>query len=368
MGKLAVLRALLVAALVAGCNTVPLKPTYLRPYATPADATPVIRHVEPNSPAQSAVQVGDLVLSVDAKPIGSTMEFYSALLPTPRNVHVRTKAGEEKDVPFSVFVKPDSHEMWAWLIEPGQSISFELNNPVYGEHQEAALVYPRNAVALVSASLWTTDPQYIEVYLELRVNADCQDCKLENIAVLDISRNSWLTPVRPEHVAWALYPTAGQAPGLVSVPPPTPVGYTATGIQTGTLSARTYGSSTYGTYSGSGVSTVAPQYDYTLTNMALISNLSSMIQADKIRAHGAARDAFINRRQSNLRVGALNPGERVTGYVHFHLPDGFDGPFFVAVNAGKFAGARFDPPLRQHVVAPGGQKNGAAVSGGARRP
>lgn len=339
----------LLSVLVVGCATSPdpydtKKPNYLVPFATPADAPAMVRHIVPESPAKSAFEEGDLLLSVDGRPVSNTWGFYSALSPNAKIIRVRAKDGKERDVPVSKLIKPNSYEMWAWLFEPGQALSFKLDNPAYTEEQDAALIYPKNSVALVTASIWPSRPRYLEVYLDLRVNRDCRDCKLENVAVLDQSRNSWLTPVSPDYVAWALYPTAGQAPSLMPVPPPTAIGYTGSTTTTGTVHAYSYGNYMSGTYSGTGVTTMTPYYDYTATNMAMAHNLGAMIRQSQIQAHGAARVSFVTRRQSNLRIGDLNPGERITGFVHFHLPDGFNGPYLVAIKAGNIGIARFDIP------------------------
>lgn len=349
MNRLKVSIVLLLAGLVGACTTTPdphdtKKPVYLQPFATPADSPAVVRYVAPDSPAQSVVVVGDVIEQLDGKPVATTFGFYSAMSPNAKTLRVRAQDGKERDVLLSALTKPNSAEMWIMLFEPGQTLSFKLYNPAYGEEQDAGIIYLKNAVSLASASIWQTRPRYLEVYLELRVNPDCLDCKLENIAVLDLSRNSLLTPVSPDYVAWALYPTAGQAPGLMAVPPPTPIGYTASTSTTGALSANTYGNYMSGTYSGIGHTTVTPHYDYTVTNMALAYNLGAMIQQKQIQAHGAARVSFVTRRQSNLRIGALNPGERITGFVHFHLPDGFEGPYLVGVQAGNLGVARFDRP------------------------
>jgi hypothetical protein len=344
--------AALLSAFVVGCASTPdpydtKKPTYLVPFATSADAPAQVRYIVPDSPAQSAFEIGDDLLSVDDKPVSSTWGFYSLLSPTAKTIRVRARDGKERTVPVSRFIKPDSYEMWAWLLEPGQTLSFKLHNSAYAEEQDAALIYLKNSVAWVTASIWPTRPRYLEVYLELRVSPDCRDCKLENVAVLDQSRNSWLTPVSPDYVAWALYPVAGQEPRLMPVPPPTAVGYTGTTTTTGLLNAYSYGNYMSGTYSGTSLTTVKPYYDYTATNMAMAYNLGAMIRQSQIQTHGAARVSFVARRQSNLRIGDLNPGERITGFIHFQLPEGFDGPYLVAVKAGNIGIARFDAPRNQ---------------------
>lgn len=219
MAKNNVKWTLLLLILVAGCATTDLydirTPARLKPFSVPADSTAKVRYIVPGSPAASAVEVGDVVLSVDGKPVASTWDFYSAISPTASVVRVKDKQNRERDVPVSSLVRSNTYETWAWLIEPGQTLSFKLNNPAYAEEQDAALVYPGNSIALISASVWPTRPKYLEVYLELRVPPDCRDCKLENIAALDLSRNSWLSPVPSDHVAWALYQAA-------EIPPPSP--------------------------------------------------------------------------------------------------------------------------------------------------
>ena len=352
MTKVTLLFALLLSALVGGCATSPdhydtRKPIYLVPFATSADSPAKVRHIVPDSPAKTVVEVGDTILSVDDKPVTSTLSFYSALSPTAKVIRIRAKDGKDRDVPASAFIKPDSHEMWAWLFKPGETISFKLYNPIYADTQEAALLTPKNSVSLVSASIWPTHPRYLEIYLDLLVNQDCLDCKLENIAVLDLSRNSWLTPVSPDYVAWALYPMAGQEPSLMPIPPPIPVGGTATTTTTGSLTAQTYGNYIAGTYAGTGFTTTSHYYDYAVTNLALAYNLGAMIRQSEIQAHSAARVSFVSRRQFNLRIGDLNPGEHVTGFVHFQVPNGFDGPYLVVGKAGNLSIARFDIPKKQ---------------------
>jgi hypothetical protein len=128
----------------------------------------------------------------------------------------------------------------------------------------------------------------------------------------------------------------------MAVPPPTPIGYTGTTTTMGTFNAYSSGNYMSGTYSGTGITNVTPYYDYTATNMALAYNLGAMIRQSQIQTHGVARNSFVTRRQGNLRIGMLNPGERITGFVHYQLPTGFGGPFLVAIQAGKLGVVRFD--------------------------
>jgi len=121
--------AALLSALMAGCVTTPdpydtKKPSYLVPFATPADAPAQVRYIVPESPAKSAFEIGDVLLSVDDKPVLNTWGFYSLLSPNAKTVRVRAKDGDERTVPVSKLIKSGSYEMWAWLLEPGQTLSF----------------------------------------------------------------------------------------------------------------------------------------------------------------------------------------------------------------------------------------------------
>lgn len=321
-----------------------IKPVYLKPYGPHAESKPLVRYVDEGSPLEEKVNVGDEVIAVDGTPVGNTYNFYQLLNNNIKEVKFKSQAGDFYNLSFEDLVKPNSYMMNFWLFKPGQTLAFDLNNPAYLEEQHGALLYPKNSIALVAASIWPTTPGYLEIYLELRVNKNCADCKLENIAVLDLGRNSWLSPVTPDHVAWALYPESGRAPNLVSVPPPTQIGSTTVGSASGTFNAHQQGNYVSGNYTASGMSSTSYYHDYTMTNIALAHNLGAMIAQTRIRHHNIARRRFVERRQSNLRIGKLNPGERVTGYVQFQLPAGFDGPYLVVLKSDNIAVARFDKP------------------------
>ena len=48
---------------------------------------------------------------------------------------------------------------------------------------------------------------------------------------------------------------------------------------------------------------------------------------------------------SNLRFSVLNPGERVSGMVYYHIPVGFNGPFRVVIQTkGQLGLAEFKLP------------------------
>ena len=336
-----ILLFLLIAS--AGCATMPNGPTPLVPFGPSAEAPATIRFIEPDSPAASHVEKGDTITAVDGKAV-NTWSFLFALNSNTKNVQVVSKDGTSKNIPIGKLEEQENGHLYALPFEPGQSIVFSLRNPVYHVDQNASLFYLRNSMALVSASIWPTKPRYLELYLELRVNTDCTDCELNDIAALDLSRKSWLTPVPTEYAAMALYPLTGSAPGLMAVPPPTPIGQVSSTSLTGLFNAYNYGNTSTGSFSGEALTSTTQNYDYTLTNMALAYNLGAVIQQSNIQASNNARRTFILERVSNLRIGHLNPGERVTGFAYFQIPEGFDGPFLVGLKSGKFIFCKFDMP------------------------
>ncbi len=285
----------------------------------------------PDSSAQQYLDIGDTFTAVDRKEVAGTFDFYTFLSPQVETFTVQRTSGEVEEIPASAVITKDGKQLNAWAIEPGETITFDQDVPVYGEARPAGLFYLDEATGLVTAGIWDTDPRLIELYIEIRVPHSCMDCQLKNIAVMDWGRRSWLAPVDSSTVAWRLFPTAGQPPSLMAVPPPVPLGYTANTYGTGQLSGYSQGSTFTGSYSGNAISSITPYYDYTLTNLASAYNLGAIFQQAKIEADTAARRAFVLDRYSNLRLGAFNPGEQITGYIHFAAPNGFEGPFIVAL-------------------------------------
>jgi hypothetical protein len=76
--------------------------------------------------------------------------------------------------------------------------------------------------------------------------------------------------------------------------------------------------------------------------MAHAYNLGAALQQARIQSDTDARSAFVRDRYTNFRLGAFNPGERVTGYVQFAIPNGFTGPFVVAFEGNDNAFIMFE--------------------------
>ena len=146
---------------------------------------------------------------------------------------------------------------------------FNVQHPLYGTNQSHGFALLGGASALVAASIWRTSPSFLEVQVDLRVAPKAEDFALQNIVALDLSRNSFLSPVPSSYVAWAAYPTAGQAPPAMPIAAPVPIGAVGVASSSGTFTGYRTGPSFSGNYTGNTVGSVASTYDYTLTNISL---------------------------------------------------------------------------------------------------
>lgn len=333
---------LFVAALLSACSSGPgARPAPLSPVGTHADSPPKVRHIVAGSSAGRHLDIGDTFIAIDGAEIDTTDGFYTRLTATTQTVTVNKLDGETVELPVSEIMS-DKGMLTALVLEPGTTITFDQDVPVYGDVQEAGLFYVGQSMGLVTSSTWDTNPRYLELYIDLHVPESCRDCRLDNVAVMDWERKSWLAPVNADQVAWNLFPSSGQAHMMMAVPPPTPVGYTANSHGWGQASGYSQGNSFSSTYSGNTSTTVTPSYDYTMTNMANAYNLGAALTQARIQADSDARSAFVRDRYSNFRLGPLNPGERVTGYVQYAVPQGFTGPFVVAFEGNDNAFIMFE--------------------------
>lgn len=316
------------------------EPTALKVYGVQADGPAVIRTV---TEADNPLQVGDTILSIGGQRV-TAFSYFNRYGPSA-TVEARKANGSQVKMAYSRLLRSEGNGLGVLTIGPGQVMVFSQRISSYERTQTAGLMLFGRETALVSASLWQTEPRILEVYIDIRAPESCTTCSLTNLGVMDRSRKAWLTPVPASKVAWVVVPPVGAAPPPMNVPPPTPVGSVTTTTSTGTLNGATYGNSFYGNYSGVASSTTTPYYDYTLTNMALAYNLAAAIQQNRIVQSNRARKGFVVDRIGNLHLGAMTPGERETGYIDFVVPNDFDGPFVVSALSGKrFAAVRFDEP------------------------
>ena len=66
---------------------------------------------------------------------------------------------------------------------PGETIQFDITNPYYKRTELGALTIQVHLL-LVTANLWNRDRRFLELYIDYRNNQYCNDCKIDNIAVL----------------------------------------------------------------------------------------------------------------------------------------------------------------------------------------
>lgn len=312
-------------------------PTALMPYGVQADGPAVIHMVtSPDSPLHN----GDTVLSINGKPV-TAYSFYSDF--TARgSMKVKSADGKVQMIPDSALLSANGKKLKALTFKLGGTMIFPQKVPVYKRIQDAGLISLGKEKGLISASLWHTNPRILEVYVDLRSASTCTSCSLKNIAVMDWSRKDWLTPLSINKVAWIVYPPDGSTGPLMNIPPPTPVSYSSTSNTTGTMNGTFYGNSFSGNYSGSTTSTTTPRYNYAATEMAEAYNLGVILKQARIQKDNKNRRSFVIDRMVNLKIGPMSPGERMTGYVDFVVPNGFGGPFVLAIKGNrKFAAVRF---------------------------
>lgn len=293
-----------------------------------------VRAINPQRDNDIGITIGDEIVAVDGKPASSIFEFFG-LLREGSILTIRSNDGHTIDVPYDEILGGEGEEWRTATLAAGETLITEWQIPATGVTAGAGWIVATEIGGLISASYVETKPGFLELFIEIGGKPECSSCEFTNIAVLDYGRNSWLSPVAPELVAWTLYPSSGSAPPQVSVPPPTPIGSTTLGSAQGSFNASTYGNQTTGSWSGTGVATTTQMYDYTAQNIALAQNLASVIAANRIATDTQARRDFVTKRIGNLRFGVLRPGERVTGYAHFAVPLGFTGPFLVVVQSGN---------------------------------
>ncbi len=317
-----------------GCATVQ-NGIPLRPAGPLADGPTIIREVKEKSPASGLISPGDKIVAIDDTEVHSITEFYGVLAKQKhKTVILEKRDGNTRKLPIEVIADPETYESWAFPFKMGETLVY-LQNNVEGKTQLSGLLYAGKLSGVAMATFWERDTNILEIRVELRVPNRCTTCTLENIAVMDWSAKSWLQPAPLVDVAWNIYPPLKQPAPPINVPPPVAVGYTGTSSAMGNISGYNYGNFFSGTYSGQTVSSLTPQYDYTMTNIAALHNLGSAIQRSKIQEQNKRRMQFVSIRAGNLRFGQLNAGERMIGHIFFVVPKYLSGPFILYIDAGK---------------------------------
>lgn len=317
------------AELLSGCaNVTPVPMEALGPRL---DEPAHIALVAQDSPYARLVKPGDVVVAIDGRPV-TTMQEAAFSFVSEKTVGVRTSTGQLVELPGSAFLRTDTVAAAVSLFPEQRFMTIPVTSVVYGPGRVGAgwVVFSDNTFegaffGTALASLIRSPTRYVEVELTAQAHPKCEEqCKLQNVGMLDMSLQRWLRPVRIENVAYTMYPDAGaQAPQTVAVPAPTVSGYSAT--------SSSYGSVSGGTYSGTSQTYITPQYDYTATNFANMYNLGAIMQQDVIRQSNEKWRAFVSARESTLNTGVLRPGASKTAFLFFELPEEAPGPFVVVV-------------------------------------
>lgn len=304
--------------------------------AGPFDDGPmVIRKVFQDTPASNTIQTGDKILRLDDTPINSIGEYYKLVSSNKYStVTIQKQNSSTITVDIGNLLAQDSYKSYASPLDDGESFVVRQTN-ADGEPRLAGLISAGHLFGTVSGTFWEKSYNIIEVRLTASVPSSCKECTLKNIALMDWNAQSWLQPISQEDAAWLIYPPLNQPSQMVNVPPPVPIGTTALSSTVGTFDANRYGNYIYGSYSGRTMSTIVPQYDYTLTNLAIMQNLTATIQRDNIQQQNQLRQDFVSKRSGNLRIGKLNSGEKIMGHVYFAVPKNLTGPYVVFVDGGS---------------------------------
>lgn len=271
---------------------------------------PVLKHIVPASRAEGQLLPGDRIEAIDGKPITSIQEMAQMVYEGSPSTFTVSRGDTHLDLPIDALADARTKNWNALVLGDGETFTLDAQSAT-GPTMRVAYVLAGRTSGYVATSLWSSQPNLLEVELRLTAPNDCNDCELRNVAVLDMSRKAWLSIVEPRAAAFAIVPEIGQPGQPIAVPPPTVVGSTSTTTMQGNVSAQTYGSTTTGTFTGNAYTTTTPVYDYSNQYAALGHNLGVAIRNAQIETANRERSKFWNVRLGNLRVGKLNPGEIV---------------------------------------------------------
>jgi len=320
--------------LISGCVTVQTGKA-LTPSGPYDDGPMVIRKVFPDTPAVSNIDVGDKIIALGNTPIQSIGQYFNLLSNNAYDTFTLEKAnGLRKTLAINHLLKPSSYDQYASPLNDGESFVLRQTT-ADGEPCLAGMFSGGDIFGTISGVFHDKASNVIEIRVTGTVATKCSECYLKNVALMDWKAQSWIQPISTEDAAWLIYPAQNQPGQMVNVPPPIPVSATAFSTTTGTFDAHRAGNYIYGTYRGQTTTTVVPQYNYALTNAALMQNLAVAIQQDNIRHQNKLRQDYVSKRSGNLRFGKLNPGEQILGYLYFSPPKHLTGPYVVFVDGGN---------------------------------
>ncbi len=317
------------AALLSGCAS-NVQTETLFPVGQQLTAPPTVQGVLPGL-SEARLTAGDQLAAIDGAPVASYAELISRS-GKPNTFTFSKPTGEKYDVSASKIM--DDKGQWEFsLFRPYDGLI--TTAPFIDKPEPAAMTATEFGSALVSMQRFKGAPNLIEVQVTFLAAKACTKCTLKSFGIVDTNHNSLLTPIPINQAAWMEYPDQGQPGQFTAVPPPTPLGSTTTTVGSATFNGTCQQFGSFGAINGNitGMSSSVTNYnyDYSAQNAANMYNLGVAIRNASIQAQNAARTKFINSRFGNLRLGALNPGETVTGHMFFAAPAGFDGPYAFVV-------------------------------------
>ena len=258
------------AGLIGCATTTTPSPTEYQLYsAGPKKSDPaIIRYVNQDSPLSKVINKGDILIAIDGHEIKTFGDYWDFYKKTAKSATVLSKDGIKKAFDAKAIGKS------VFMYDVGETLVDEDGWANAGTG---------HSIIIASAALWESDFKFLEVVFGMSTANGCKDCQIKNLGAMDWQAKSWLQPVKLLDVAWALYPPLDVPPQPINIPPPVPVQYIGSATTTGTVRMHGYGNYATGTYYGYTTSNVTPQYDYTLTNIAMLHNLSSTIQSARIK-------------------------------------------------------------------------------------
>lgn len=346
-GAVVWIAALITTAMLTGCKTMGGATGATAELMVPQTVNPTspvqILAVDSASPLQNSLKPGDRVIQVGS----TTISTFGELMQIPSidpddEVTISTGDGRLVKVSIQSFLQTNKFPE-ILVMEPGTVMYTKDFVNVDGQSQKGGISGNDDFAVVASLTRFRSTPEVLEVALAAQSGNGCKNCGLKAVRLLDVSKQSWLSPVAVDAVAWIVYPDLGQTGQMVNVPPPVPVGGTAYSRTQGNVSVYSLGNTAWGDYQSNTYTNYQQHYDYSATNTANMVNMMTTIRNNQIHQQNQNRATFATKRFGNLRQGTLAPGEMVTGHLFFAAPAGFNGPYMLFVDGenGNFIMVKF---------------------------
>jgi hypothetical protein len=279
-------------------------------------APAIIREIRANSAATGQLQPGDTIVAIDGQPIKSIRDLSRTIAESQPQTFTVTRGEQRLDLPFEVLQDSTSKRLNAYVLATGETFT-SMDESRLGQSMMAANIAVGRLNGKVLASIWRADTNLMELELDIYTPDECSDCELRNIAVMDLARGAWLPLVPLEDAALLIVPGPTKESPIPKVASPSPAASASAGV--------------------------ALMAAYRAEYANLPFKLGEAADYYKIqRAKGEQFD-FAYARLGNLRPAKLAPRELLQGHLFFAVPEGYDGPYLVFVDAGEKAitAARF---------------------------